>query len=52
MKKMLCLATTAMAASAAGIMVYAFMNKDTKKNADKLLNTMMTEADNMMQKMK
>ena len=52
MKKMACCITSAMFAGAAGIALYAFMNKDTKKNADKLLNTMMEDVNDAMKKMK
>ena len=52
MKKMVCLATTAAFASMAGLAAYALMNKETKRNADKLLNTMMEDANTAMKKMK
>jgi len=52
MKKMMCCVTSVAFASMAGLAAYALMNKDTKKNADKLLNTMMEDANNAMQKMK
>lgn len=52
MKKMACCITTMAVASMAGLAAYALMNKDTKKNADKLLNTMMEDANTAMKKMK
>jgi len=52
MKKMACCITSAMVAGAAGLVAYAFMNKETKQNADKLLNTMMEDATDAMKKMK
>ena len=35
----------------AGIATYCLMNKDTKKNADKLLNTAMNKADKCLNDM-
>ena len=35
----------------AGIATYCLMNKDTKKNADKLLNTALEEANNTLKNM-
>ena len=52
MKKMMCCVSAAFVAGMAGLAAYAFMNKDTKKNADKLLNTMMEDANDAMKKMK
>ena len=49
MKKMM-LATTIGLACGAGLAAYVLTNKNTKKNADKLLNTMMDNANNMMKK--
>ena len=37
-------------ASGAGLATYIMMNKSTKRNADKLLNNMMDEANKMMNK--
>ena len=37
-------------ASGAGLTAYVMMNKKTKKNADRLLNNMMDEANQMMNK--
>ena len=52
MKKIASIMTTVALASVAGLATYAFMNKDTKKNADKLLNTMMSDANSARSKMK
>jgi len=52
MKKMACCITSVMVASMAGLAAYAFMNKDTKRKADELLNTMMDDATMAMKKMK
>ncbi len=49
MKKMM-LATTIGMACGIGLTAYVLTNKNTKKNADKLLNTMMDNANNMMKK--
>lgn len=51
MKKALVSAGVGMACGA-GLTAYLLMNKSTKKNADKLLNNMMNEANQMMNKMK
>lgn len=48
MKKMACCIASTMVAGMAGLAAYALMNKDTKKNADRLLNTMMEDATNAM----
>ena len=50
MKKMLASAGFGMACGA-GLTAYLFTNKKTKKNADKLLNNMMDEANHMIDKM-
>lgn len=47
MKKMM-VATTVGMACGAGLATYLLTNKNTKKNADKLLNTMMDEANHMI----
>ena len=52
MKKMVCCVTSVMVAGMAGLAAYALMNKDTKKKADELLNTMMDDATMAMKKMK
>lgn len=52
MKKMMCCVTSVAVASMAGLAAYALMNKDTKKKADELLNTMMDDAASAMKKMK
>lgn len=36
---------------ASGVAAYCLMNKNTKKNADKLLNSAMKKADNTLNKM-
>lgn len=36
----------------AGLTTYVLMNKNTKKNADKLINTMLDEANSMVKDMK
>ncbi len=51
MKKMLLGLGMGMAGGA-GLTAYMMMNKKTKKNADKLLNNMMDEANQMINKMK
>lgn len=48
MKKMMIASSIGMACGA-GIVAYLLTNKSTKKNADKLLNTMMDEATEKMQ---
>ncbi len=50
MKKAMSLMLTA-SIMGAGIATYCFMNKDTKKNADKLLNTAMDCADKSLKNM-
>ncbi len=50
MKKMM-LATGIGMACGAGMVAYLLTNKNTKKNADKLLNTMMEEANDKMKNM-
>ncbi len=52
MKKMMCCVTSAAIAGMVGLTAYALMNKETKQNADKLLNTMMEDATTAMRKMK
>ena len=52
MKKMTSFLGVAALASVAGLAAYAFTNKETKKNADRLLNTMMSDANCAMSKMK
>ncbi len=49
MKKMM-MATTIGLACGAGLTAYLLTNKNTKKNADKLLNTMMDNANTMLKK--
>ncbi len=49
LKKMLIGACMGMA-SGAGLTAYLMMNKKTKRNADKLLNNMMDEANQMLEK--
>lgn len=51
MKKMLVSASVGMACGA-GLAAYLLTNKSTKRKADKLLNNMMTEANQMIDKMK
>lgn len=36
----------------AGLMTYVLINKNTKKNADKLINSMLDEANNLVKDMK
>ena len=48
MKKMMIASSIGMAC-VAGMGAYLLTNKSTKKNADKLLNTMMNEANEKMQ---
>ena len=36
----------------ASLTTYVLMNKNTKRNADKLINTMLDEANNMVKDMK
>ncbi len=50
MKKMM-IASTIGVACGAGMVAYLLTNKNTKKNADKLLNTMMNEANDKMKNM-
>ena len=50
MKKMMIASGIGMACGA-GMVAYLLTNKNTKKNADKLLNTMMEEANDKMKKM-
>ena len=52
MKKMMCCVTSVALASMAGLAAYAFLNKDTKRNADRLLNTMMEDANEELKRMK
>ena len=52
MKKMVCCVTSVALAGMAGLAAYALMNKDTKKKADELLNTVMDDATTAMKKMK
>lgn len=52
MKKMMCCVASVAVASMAGLAAYTLMNKDTKRNADRLLNTMMEDANDAMKKMK
>lgn len=47
MKKMMIASGIGMACGA-GMVAYLITNKNTKKNADKLLNTMMDEANHMI----
>lgn len=47
MKKMMIASTVGMACGA-GIAAYLLTNKNTKKKANKLLNTVMDEADQMI----
>lgn len=49
MKKMM-VATTVGMACGAGMVAYLLTNKNTKKSADKLLNTAMDEATHMIKK--
>ena len=49
MKKMM-LASSLGLACGAGMVAYLLTNKKTKRNADKLLNTMMDEASDKIQK--
>lgn len=49
MKKMM-VATTVGMACGAGMVAYLLTNKNTKKSADKLLNTAMDEATDMIKK--
>lgn len=50
MKKALVSASVGMACGA-GLAAYLLTNKKTKRNADKLLNNMMNEANQMINKM-
>ena len=52
MKKTMCCLACMMVAGMSGLAMYAFMNKDTKKKADELLNTMMEDATECMKEMK
>ena len=47
MKKMMIASSIGMACGA-GMVAYLLTNKNTKKNADKLLNTMMDEANDKL----
>lgn len=50
MKKMMSVVCAA-SLMGAGVATYCLMNKDTKKNADKLLNTAMNKADSTLKNM-
>ena len=51
MKKTLGIVGLTMVATA-GLTTYILTNKNTKKNADKLINSMLDEANNMIKDMK
>ena len=51
MKKMMGIIGLTMITTA-GLTTYVIMNKNTKKNADKLINSMLDEANNMVKNIK